>query len=98
MEVQLCSDPLFLLFHGKADRVQDKIYSLLCCSLVGHDAVVVQIPDHGQIQHTLLGVDVGNIRDPLGIGTVCPELAFEQIFVLMYLMPQIDPLAMTADF
>ena len=37
------------------------IYCLLDSSLVRHNAIVVQIADHLQIQYTLLGMDIGCI-------------------------------------
>ena len=56
VELQLCSDPLFLFPHGKSNGVQHQIHRLLCSGLISHDAVVIEIPDNGQIQYTLLGV------------------------------------------
>ena len=97
VELQLRSDFLSLFLHGQPDRVQDEVYRLLCGSLVGHDAVVVQIPDHGQIQHALFGVDVGNIRNPLAVRSVSPELPFQQIVVLMYLLTKVHPLPAATD-
>lgn len=33
--------------------------------------VVVEVANHGQIQHPLAGLDVGNVRYPLLIGLLC---------------------------
>ena len=35
VELQLCSDPLFLFPHGKTNGVQHQIHRLLCSGLVG---------------------------------------------------------------
>ncbi len=60
VELQLRSGPLFLLAHGQANGVQHQVDCLLCAGLVGNNAVVVKVPDHGQVQYALLGVDVGS--------------------------------------
>ena len=98
VELQLRSDFLSLVLHSQPDRVQDEVHCLLCSGLVGHDAVVIQIQDHGQVQYTLFGVDVGNICDPLAVWSVSPELPLQQIFVLMYLQTKVDPLPPATDF
>ena len=67
VELQLCSDPLFLFPHGEPNGVQHQIHRLLCPGLVSHDAVVVEVTDHRQVQHTLLGVDVRDVRDPFAV-------------------------------
>ena len=59
-EVQLRSDCLFLVLHGQADGVQNQIYRLLCSGFVSDNGIVIEIPDHGQVQHALPGVDVGS--------------------------------------
>ena len=41
--------------------IQDQIHRLPGAGFVGYNAVVIEIPDHGQIQHALLGMDVGDI-------------------------------------
>ena len=43
---------------------------VLCAGLVGDNAVVVKVPDHGQVQYALLGVDVGDVRYPFAVGSV----------------------------
>ena len=93
VELQLRSDSLFLFLHCQSDRVQDKVDCLLCSCLVGYDAVVIKISDHGQVQHTFLGVDIGNIRDPFGIWSICPKLPIQQILLLMHLLTKIYPLS-----
>lgn len=72
----------FLSPHSKTDGIQYQIHCLLCSGLVGHNAVIIEIPDHGQVKDALAGMDVGNIRDPLCVGTVSVELPVEQVFIL----------------
>ena len=98
MELQLRSDPLFLALHCQADGVQNQIHRLLCSGFVGHDAVVVEVPDHGQVQYTLLGVDVGDVRYPFAVGLVRMKLPVEQIPVLVDLLPHLLPFPASADF
>lgn len=50
--------PSFLPLYRLPYRVQYKVHRLLYCSLVGHDAVVIEVPDHGQEQYTLAGIDI----------------------------------------
>ena len=76
VELQLRSDSLFLFLHCQPDRVQNKIAGLPGCCLIGHDAVVIQITDHRQIQHTLLGLDIGYIRYPFYVRLISTELLF----------------------
>ena len=75
VEVELRSGPFFLPLHCQSNGVQHQIYCLLSSGLVGYDAVVVEIPDHGQIQYALLCVDVRNIRYPFAVGPVRMEPA-----------------------
>ena len=82
MELQLHSDLLFLLLHGQTNGAQDQVHRLLGAGFVGHNAVIIEIPDHGQVKDALAGMDVGNIRDPLCVGTVSVELPVEQVFIL----------------
>ena len=98
VEVQLRSDSLFLLLHSQTDGVQNQIHRLLGASLVGDDAVVIEIPDHGQIQHALLGVDIGDVSHPFAVGLVRMELPVQQILVLMELLPRLLPFPTPADF
>lgn len=53
VELQLCSDHLFFL--GCPYGVEDKIDRLHCCGLVDHDAVVIEIADHGEVKESLPG-------------------------------------------
>ena len=69
--------PSFLPLHGQTNGVQDQIHRLLCSSLISHDAVVIEIPDHGQIQYPLLRLDVRNICYPFAVGPVCVKLPVE---------------------
>ena len=96
--VAALQDPLLLFFHRQADGIEYQVNGLLRSSLVSNDAVVIEIAYHGEIQHALLGMDIGNIRYPFRIGTVCMELAIEQIFIAMYLLSQVLPLPAAAYF
>ena len=97
VELQLRSDSLFLPLHGQANGVPHQVYCLSGRCLVSYNAVVIQIPDYGQIQYTLLRMDVGDVCDPFCIRPVCPELSVQQILVLMYLLSKVNPLPATAD-
>ena len=97
VELQLRSDSLFLFLHRQPDRVQYKIDRLSGRCLISYNAIVIQIPDYGQIQYTLLRMDVGNVRDPFRIRPVCPELSVQQILVLMYLLSKVSPLPATVN-
>ena len=77
VELQLHGDPLFLFPHGKTNGVQHQIHRLLRSGLVGRDTVIVEVTDHGQIQHTLLRLDVRNICYPFAVGPVCVKLPVE---------------------
>ena len=70
VELQLLSGPLFLLFHCQMNGIQDQIHRLPGAGFVGYNAVVIEIPDHGQIQHALLGMDVGDICYPFAVGLI----------------------------
>ena len=97
VELQLRSDPLFLLFHCLMNGIQNQIHCLLGSSLVGDDAVVIEVPDYGKVQHTLLGVDVGDVCYPFAVGFVRMELPVQQILVLVYLLPHLLPFPAAAD-
>ena len=66
VEAQLPSDFLFL--YGKANGIQHQIDRLGTCSFVGNNAIVIQIPNHGQVQNALFRMDVRDIRDPFAVG------------------------------
>ena len=74
-----------------------KIHRLLRSCLVGHNAVVVEIPDYGQVQYTLTGVDAGDICYPFAVGPVCMKRPVEQIFVPVGLLPHLPPFPAAAD-
>ncbi len=61
VELQLRSDFLFLLLHCQTNGVQNQIHRLFRSSFVGHNAVVIEIPDYGQVQHALFGVDIKDV-------------------------------------
>ncbi len=71
VEVELAAT-LFLPAHGQANGVRADFH-LLCASFVGNNAVVVKIPDHGQIQFPC-SVDVGDICYPFAVGPVTETL------------------------
>lgn len=77
VELQLLSDSLFLFFHRQPDRIQYKIDRLPRRCLVSYNAIVIQIPDYGQIQYTPLRMDVRDVRDPFRIRSVRPKLSVQ---------------------
>lgn len=89
---------LFLLLHCQADGIQDQTCGLRFCRFISCDAVIVKVPDHGQIEDTLAGVNVRDICDPFGVRSVCMEIPVEQVFISMDLLSHIDPLPGAADF
>ena len=78
-------------------EIMDAMKEMLGGCFVGHNAVIIKVTDHGQIQYALLGVDVGDIGYPLAVGPVCPELAVEKVFVPVYLLAHLYPLPAAAD-
>ena len=88
---------LILFLHRQSDRIQYKIDRLSGRCLVSHNAIVIQIPDDRQIQYPLLRMDVGDVRNLFRIRPVCLELSVQQILVLMYLLPKVNPFPATAD-
>ena len=98
VEAQLRSDCLFLLLHRQTDGVQDQIHRLLSSGLISHDAVVIEIPDHGQIQDTLLGVDVRDVRYPFFVWPICVKFSVQQILIPVDLLPHLLPFPAAADF
>lgn len=96
VELQLPGDFLFL--YSKSNGIQHQIDCLRSGGFVSHNTVVVQIPDHGKVQDSLLGVDVGDICDPFTVGPFCAEFSVQQIFILVHLLPQLFPLSAPADF
>ena len=97
MELQLRSDPLSLSLHGQADGVQNQIHRLLCSGFVSDDAVVVEVPDHGQVQYALPGVAVGDVRYPFAVGSVCEKPPLVQVLVLVTRLSLLLPLPAAAD-
>ena len=63
------------LFHGKMDRIQHQVHRLIGPGLVSHNTPVIEVTDHRQIQHTLFGVDVRDIRHPFGVSFVRLKLS-----------------------
>ena len=98
VELQLRSDLLFPLLHGQTNGVQNQIHRLFRSGFVGHNAVVIEVPDHGQVQYALLGVDVRDVRYPFAVGLVCVKVPVQQILVLVYLLPHLLPFPASADF
>ena len=98
VELQLRSDSLFLFLHRQPDRIQYKIDRLSGRCPVSCNAIVIQIPNHGQIQYTLFRMDVGDVRDPFHIRPVCLELSVQQILILMYLLSKVHPFFLTCNY
>ena len=82
----------------RKDAVQDQIHCLLCPSLVSHNAVVVEVTDHRQVQHSLFGMDIRNVRDPFTVRLVCVKLSIQQILILVELLPHLSPFPGAANF
>lgn len=98
VELQLLSDLLFYLLHGKMNGIQYQIHCLFRSGFVSHNAIVIEIADHGQIQYTLLGANVGDVRDPFAVGSVRMELPVQQILVLVCLLAHLNPLPVPPYF
>ena len=64
---------------------------------MGHNAVIVEIPDHGQIEDALTSLDVRDICHPLGIGLVRVKLPVKQVFILVDLLSHLPPSPRSAD-
>ena len=98
VELQLRGGPLFLLLHGQMNGVQNQIHSLFCSGFAGHNATVIEVPDHGQVQYALLGVDIRDLRSSFAVGLVCVKLSVEQIFILADPLPRLLPFPAEAPF
>ena len=98
VELQLCGDLLLFFADCQPDGVQDQIHCLLCPSLVSHNAVVVEVTDHRQVQHSLFGMDIRNVRDPFTVRLVCVKLSIQQILILVELLPHLSPFPGAANF
>ena len=83
-----------LIWNG----VQHQVHCLLGCSLVSYNAVVIQIPDHGQIQHTLFGLDIGNIGHPFAVWCFGLKVPVEKILVSVQLLAYLLPASAAANF
>ena len=59
VELQLCGD-LLLFPNSLPDSIQHQIHRLSCSSLVSYNAVVAEITEHRQVQHTLLCMNIYN--------------------------------------
>ena len=79
--------PSVLLLHGQTDGIQNQFHRSFRSGFIGHDAVAIEVPDHGQIQHTLIGVDVRDVRYLFAVGLVCVKVPVQQVLVLVYLLP-----------
>ena len=98
MELQLHSDSLFLLLQCKTNGIQYQMDSLVCSGLVGDDAVVIEIPNHGKIQYALPCMDVRDVRYPFPVRPVRMKLPVQQIPVLIDLLTHLQPFPAAADF
>ena len=98
VELQLCGDLLLFSAYCKTDGIQHEVHRLLCSSLVDHNAVVVQIPDHGQVQLTLLCLNVGDIGHPFAVRCFGMKISVDNISVFMQLLPHLLPAPAAPDF
>ena len=98
MELQLRSGPLFCLLHGQTNGVQHQVHRLPGAGFVHHNAVVIEVPDHGQLQYAMLGVDVGDVCYPFAVRLVRMKLPIQQIFVHVYLLPHLLPFPAATNF
>ena len=97
VEMQLCGDLRLFSAYCLSDGVQHQVHRLLCCSFVGHNTVVIQISDHGQVQHTLFGVDVRDVRYPFAVWCFGVKVSVEKILVFVYLLAHLLPLSVAAN-
>ena len=98
VELQLCGDLPFLFLHCQPNRIQYQVHSLSCGGFVIYNTVIIDIADHGQIQNTLTGMDVGNICDPPGVWSICLEIPVEQVLIFVELLSHLNPLFWSAYF
>lgn len=84
MELQINSGLLFSLCSSNCREY--KIDILLGFCFVCYDAVVIDITDDGEIQCTLSGLNVRNIRYPLLIRSICFEIPVQQIGITMQIL------------
>ena len=73
--------------HTIYNGAQNQIHCLLRSGFISHNAVVIEIPDYGQVQYAPFGVDVGDIRYLFAVWPVHMELPAQQIFVPLHLHP-----------
>ena len=64
----------FLLLHCQTNGVQNQIHRLFRSGFAGHNAIVIEIPDHGQVQHALPGVNVRDVRYPFAVWLACVKV------------------------
>ena len=84
VELQLSGDLLFSL--SRLYRIKYKADRLLCTGFVCNNAVVIQITDDGQVQYTLRGVNIRNIRRPLQVRSVCVKVLIPKIPVFVQML------------
>ena len=93
-----CAATFFLSLHCQPNRIQYQVHSLSCGGFVSYDTVIIDIADHGQIQNTLSGMDIGNICDSLGVWSICLEIPVEQVLISVDLLSHLNPLFWSAYF
>ena len=81
-ELQLYGDLLLFSVYCLSDSVQNQVHRLFRSGFVGHNAV--EVPDRRQVQHSLFGVDVRNVRYPFAIESVCVKVSVEKLLVFVY--------------
>ena len=84
--------------QNQTDGVQHSINRLFRTGLAGDDAVVIEIPDHRQKEHTLSGLDIRNDCHPFAVRLLCVKLVVQEVFILMYLPSYLLPLFALANF
>ena len=68
MEDYSISDLFFFL--SLFDRLGDQTDRVVAFELMGNNETIIEILDGGEICPALLGVDIGDIRDPFLIGMI----------------------------
>ena len=63
---------------------------LLCSGPVGHDAGIVEVPDHDRYS-ALVRVDIRDACRPFAVGPACVERPVGQTLISMYLPPRALP-------
>lgn len=84
VELQLRSDLLFSFRHP--DRIGHQLHRLPRACSIRHNAFIVEVANHGQVQHPLAGLDVGDVRYPLLVGTLRVEIPVQQVRIAVQMI------------